>query len=552
LITGCGSGKVLIWNDSLDIIATFNISSLGPILSSVYAIHYDPITTKILLGLESCEIFEMDSTDGRNIHFNGGPIVTSHYAPRICGLSPHPYQSNLICTVGDDKTIRIYDIVTKKQLKMCSLDAKGYCVTFSQDGNMLLVGYGSGVLGKEEKKEGAYVLINSEDLTILHEARDSKMCLSSCGFTSDNERYAFTSHDNNIYLYSTKRKQTYAICRGHTGKVITMDFSTNNQFMMTNTANGELLYWDITNGLIQPPKAMKNIKWETNTCPYSFGAQSFWTNELYNPYLAYRTTCKTHAEDVIFAVDNFGSLLCSDFPCFTEVANPSFSYYYGHSKGIMNCRISCDDKYLFTSGENDGSIFQWRLQEIELGTNQENLKKIDITTFPKILTNELAFDGKALEKSLQFEDAINYNVTAINELEEGIQEPKAMVSWQKSVVAPSVVLSEDNTEPSDRLELDYVYGFTNDINHQSLQYLPNQSEIVFFLGSIGIIMNPNSRSQRYYREHNSKILCMAINKEATFSATGKILLLSICNLSRFSLLFLSLPPLVVSPLFNIL
>ncbi len=519
LVTACGSGKVLLWSENLDIIATFNVSSLGPVIGSVYAVYYDPVATKILLGLQSCEIFEMDASDGRNVHA-GGAVVSGHYHPRVCGVSPHPYQSNLLCTVGDDKTIRIFDIAEKRQLRMCQLDTKAHCVSYSHDGRLLLVGLGSGVPGAEEGKEGAYLLVNAEDLTIVHEARDSKQCIADCRFSPDGEKYALTSFDQSIYLYHTKKMHTYAICRGHNGPIHRLDFSSNNTYLMTNTTGGELLYWDVTNGLIQPPKTMKNVKWETNSCPYSFSTQSFW-NEGMNSVLDYRAACKTHAEDIVIMADNMGAILVADYPCYTESA-PAVNYYYGHGKGVMNVKISCDDKILMTSGESDGCLFQWRLREIELGTNTDNLKRLE--PLPKTLDKELAFDHKALDRSSQFEDVINYNMTAVSELEEGIQEPKAMVAWQKSIVAPSKILTEDNTEPPDRLELDYVYGFTHDVSRQSLFYLggDNGNDIAFFVASIAVIMNPASRQQRYYREHNAKILSMAINKEDDVIATGDL------------------------------
>jgi WD40 repeat protein len=517
LVTGCGTGKVLIWSENLDIIATFNVISLGPVSSSVISVCYDSVATKILLGLSSAEIFEMDASDGRNVHA-GGAVVAAHFNTRVCGLSTHPYQSNLICTVGDDKTIRVIDIALRRQIRMCALDCKAHCVSFSQDGQLLLVGLGSGVTGLEETKEGAYLILNAEDLTIIHEARDSKQCISDCRFSPDGEKYALTSFDGNVYLYHTKKMYAYAICRGHTSAVHRVDFSSNNTFMMTNTTNGELLYWDINNGLIQAPKTMKNVKWETNSCPYSYATQSLW-NDVINPVIDYRIACKTHAEDVVFMVDNLGNLLAADYPCYTDVP-PSVNIYSGHSKGIMNCQITCDDKTLLTAGESDGTIIQWRLKEIELSGNIEvNLKRFD--NLHKSLTAEIVFDNKTLDRSVQFEDAINYNIQPISELEEGIQEPKSMVPWQKSIVAPSKILPEDNTEPPDRLELDYVYGFTQDINRQSLQYLEN-SEIAFFLGSIAVIMNPNSRQQRYYREHNSKILSMAVNRVHEVIATADL------------------------------
>lgn len=44
--------------------------------------------------------------------------------------------------------------------------------------------------------------------------------------------------------------------------------------------------------------------------------------------------------------------------------------------------------------------------------------------------------------------------------------------WQRTIVAPSRVPFEDNTEPPDSLELEFVYGYTSDKSRQSLMHSP--------------------------------------------------------------------------------
>lgn len=57
---------------------------------------------------------------------------------------------------------------------MVYLDTPARCVCFSPDGNVLAVGLG--LEGGEGglRKDGAFVILDAGNLTILHEARDSK------------------------------------------------------------------------------------------------------------------------------------------------------------------------------------------------------------------------------------------------------------------------------------------------------------------------------------------------------------------------------------------
>ncbi|RYG68267.1 hypothetical protein EON64_05565 [archaeon] len=397
MVTACTMGKALIWSEALEIVATFSLSSLGPVRPVVSAVCYDSLANKMLVGFESAEIFEMDATDGRNMHTKGA-IVSAHSHHRVCGLSCHPLQSNIFCTVGDDKSVRLFDCVERVQIKMCTMDSKAHCVDFSRDGRILLVGLGSGVQGEEEKKEGGHVLINAEDLTILHEARDCNSVISDCKFSPDGEKYALSSHDGNIYLYKTKNFSSYAMCRGHEDKVTHVDFSSTSGHLMSNSAQGELLFWDAAIGQQLPPKQMKGVKWDSNSCTFTRDTQSFHmnsrTNFGNNLQIQFVAACKAHSEDVVFIVDNYGTILASQFPCFYE-GNPIFSIYSAHGKGVSNVKISCDDSRLFTVGLGDGSIIQWRLSETEPTIPESELKRIENTQ--PLLLCEVGWEGKALD-----------------------------------------------------------------------------------------------------------------------------------------------------------
>ena len=280
---------------------------------------------------------------------------------------------------------------------MCNLDSKAHCCRFTSDGLAILVGLGSGIENELEPKEGAHILINSEDLTILHEARDTKYCIMDCRFTPDGEIYALAASDSNIYLYRRKKMDAFAICRGHTGRVVHLDFSTTGAYLMSNSDEGELLFWEVKTGQMIPPKQIRTVKWETNSCLYSNATQSFPLNDFKPHGIRYRKVCKTNCDDALFFVDNYGVLSVTSYPCFyDEMVNPDITYYYGHSKGIMNCLISCDDHYLYTVGESDASIIQWKLQTVEPPLANNDLRKVE--TIPPTLQAEMKFEGKALQQ----------------------------------------------------------------------------------------------------------------------------------------------------------
>ena len=70
---------------------------------------------------------------------------------------------------------------------MTLLDSAAHSCAFSPDGQMILVGLGLGLEDpaaaaaaglEEERKEGAFIVVSEEDLTLLYEARDSRSAIS--------------------------------------------------------------------------------------------------------------------------------------------------------------------------------------------------------------------------------------------------------------------------------------------------------------------------------------------------------------------------------------
>jgi len=513
LVTGCSEGKVLVWNSKLELGATFTASSMGPIRNSIMSVCCDTLTNKILVGFNTCEVFEMDSTDGRNVH-NGGSVIAGHYNHSLSGLATHPLQSKLFCTVGNDRTVRIFDAEEKRQLRVALLDTMGHCVTYSRDGTILIVGLGSGIPGQEERKEGAFIALSEEDLTLLHEARDSKSLITDCKFSPNGEKFALASHDGSLYVYNTRKYVSRAKCRGHSGKVEHVDFSSDNQFLMSNCTGGDLLFWNADNGELQAPKTIKSVTWETNSCVNSYRTKGLRGTIVDGT--RYSAACKSNAQDMLVAVDNFGRIRLTNFPCFDE--NPCFYHCFGHARNVTNVQISCDDSRFFTTGGTDGSVFQWKVETVEK-QNLVDMKKDE--TIRDVLPTEMNFEGKALQRTVNMENVVNGRPVAQCELEEGIADVTHMLPWQKTIVAPSRVPPEDTSEPSDSLELEFVYGFTSDITREAILYT-HKGELLFISGSVAVIMNQKLRTQRFYNQHVATITAMAVDKGNSVAATGDL------------------------------
>lgn len=100
-------------------------------------------------------------------------------------------------------------------------------------------------------------------------------------------------------------------------------------------------------------------------------------------------TCKSNAQDILVAVDSFGRVRLTHFPCLDSGA--CFYSLYGHAKDVRNVQIACDDSRLFTSGGTDGSVFQWRMEAVE---RQSTVDMKRDETIGEVLVPEMNFEGR--------------------------------------------------------------------------------------------------------------------------------------------------------------
>ena len=265
-----------IWSHALEVKAEFDMSKLGTSVSPrVRSVCWNSTDNKILVGTRASEIYEISGSDGSDI--NGGPIVCGHYNHELWGLAVHPHKGEF-CTVGDDQTIRVWDINSRKMLKMKRLDTMARACAYSPDGTKIAVGLGARVGRGRQKKDGAFLVLNEKDLVILHEGRNSKQWISDIKFSPDGNTLGLGSNDNLLYLYDIGGG--YALkgqCNAHNSYITHFDFSADGQYVQSNCGAYELNFCDANSGEHIPAiSTLKDVHWSTWTCPMGWPVQGVW------------------------------------------------------------------------------------------------------------------------------------------------------------------------------------------------------------------------------------------------------------------------------------
>jgi echinoderm microtubule-associated protein-like 6 len=524
--TGSANGRIRMWSTELSPGGVFSVSDLGSYEPAVTSVCWDPATETILLGTRGSEIYEISATDGADLH--GGPLVQGHCAHKLCGLAVHPSQSQ-VCTVGDDRTVRIWDTASKQMLKMTRLDAPCRAVAYSPDGMSIAVGLGADV-GPRSKKEGAFAILNEDDLTVIFEGRDTKKWITAIRFSPDSNTLAIASRDSYIYLYNVEDFTSKGKCRGPSGPVTNFDFSADSQWIQSNSNEYELTFNDGTTGRQQKSAlSMKDIDWSSWSCPLGWPTQGAWPATAADGTEV--STCDRSQSGITLAAgDQYGRIRLYRYPCVTQGA--SYNEFKGHSPDISCLRFSSDDEYLFSIGAYDRCLIQWRHG---IATDEELAEELGQAPDEED-AEDLKDGGVAFDRS-QEQYAVNEGVktTYFEYIEEygfagksgttmggGKDDAFAAVKpWLNRIVAPSAIPQTTPECPESELELDWVYGYRGHDCRNNIYY-NTKGSIIYHVAKVCIVYDREKHLQRFMLEHTDDVVSICMHPDGVHVATGAL------------------------------
>uniref|UniRef100_A0A8D0CT37 EMAP like 4 n=1 Tax=Sander lucioperca TaxID=283035 RepID=A0A8D0CT37_SANLU len=277
--------------------------------------------------------------------FNDGFLVeVQGHTDELWGLASHP-SSSVFLTCAQDRLVCVWS----------SEDHRLQWSHFHPSGAVVAIGTHSGKW---------YVLdAETTDLVAIH--TDGNEQLSVMRFSVDGTLLAVGSHDNFIYLYNVSERgrkySRYGKCSGHSSYITHLDWSPDNNFIMSNSGDYEILYWDVPNGckLIRNRSECKDIDWASYTCVLGYHVFGVWPEGSDGTDI--NALIRSHNRKVIALADDFCKVHLFAYPCSTPKA-PSHKYS-AHSSHVTNVSFLFNDSHLISTGGKDTSIMQWRLVE---------------------------------------------------------------------------------------------------------------------------------------------------------------------------------------------
>ncbi|XP_062257185.1 echinoderm microtubule-associated protein-like 4 isoform X1 [Platichthys flesus] len=287
--------------------------------------------------------------------FNDGFLVeVQGHTDELWGLATHPSRQ-MFLTCAQDRLVCLWNSFDHALQWSRTLEEHGHCADFHPSGAVVAIGTHSGKW---------YVLdAETTDLVSIH--TDGNEQLSVMRFSVDGSLLAVGSHDNFIYLYTVSERgrkySRYGKCTGHSSYITHLDWSPDNNFLMSNSGDYEILYWDVPNSckLIRNRSECKDIDWATYTCVLGYHVFGVWPEGSDGTDI--NALIRSHHRKVIALADDFCKVHLFTYPCSTPKA-PSHKYS-AHSSHVTNVSFLCNDSHLISTGGKDTSIMQWRLVE---------------------------------------------------------------------------------------------------------------------------------------------------------------------------------------------
>ncbi|CAF2961159.1 unnamed protein product [Rotaria sp. Silwood2] len=574
-VTGGKDGKVILWDPEFKRIKTYELTNknLAPD-SRGFRLTQEPtpvravtLTRRIIVGTQGGDICEIEK-DGRiRIPIQG------HAEGELWGLSTNPKKYE-ICTVSDDKTVRIWSLKDRRMIRFKAFAKLLRTCEYSQSGKTIAVG----------TKDGQIMILNEADLSVIMTAEHRHREVSDIKFSPNDAYLAVGTHDNFLDIYNVEKRKRVGIGKTHSSAITHIDWDSKGKLLMTNSAASEQFFYEAPRGTrITSIKTtdIEKMNWFTWTGVLGLVCEGIW--EPATSINDINSTDLTKNKKTLATADDFGHVKLFDFPVKGKFAK--YKKYTGHSAHVTRVRWTFDDSYLISIGGGDVAILVWK-HEFDRGTEivTNSTSRTTINASPSILaplqrqrgesddSDNTDSEEEGYDSDVQHDRARDYNArllidpdrTKTNKID--IRKPKienrrpirVKVKTSKRTLEDESMLiratlksglslgllntamlsseneelvhddDHDDSKPRGRivdLELDHIHGYRGFDGRDNLFYLANNESIVYPAAGAGVIHHIRRGIQKFYLKHTDDIISMAVHygeKYGNIVASGQI------------------------------
>lgn len=490
--TGGKDGTVKLWDPDFKPVTSVNLSNspVGYKGLSVRSVCWRG--DRVLIGTQDSQIFEVIVRDRDKPRC----IVDGHAEGELWALAVHP-KKPIFATGSDDQTLRLWNMNNFEAISKMSVDQKIRSCAFDADGSHIALGL----------TDGSFMVLKTRDLSEVIHLKDRKEVIHEMKFSPCGKYLAVASNDNFVDIYSTEQRyKLLGTCRGSSSFITHIDWSTDSNYLQTNSGAAERLFFKMPAGKqVTNREEISSIHW------YSF--TGVLGNEVNGIWEKYTDTNDVNAVDanfqgeVLVTGDDFGLVKLFKFPCLKKAAK--FRKYVGHSAHVTNVRFSHDKTRVITTGGADHAVFQWKF--LADGSSDPDPQSGFVDSNSEESDSDLS-DVADMDSDLEAEKQVVYSRAIYKEDAAKIRKltKDELQAGQKRKRGPTA-----------GLKLQFIHGYRGYDCRNNLFYTQN-GEVVYHVAAAGIVYNRDKHSQKFYTEHTDDILCLCIHPIKDLVATGQV------------------------------
>ena len=189
--------------------------------------------------------------------------------------------------------------------------------------------------------------------------KDSNEPIRVVTFNTNGSYLALGSEDGNIYLYDPKEKFVLSrSIQAHKAPLASIDFSTDGNYLMSVDATKRIRFTEALTGLsLNSPVSIRDEKWSSWTSNVGWPAKGLWMIQTADSEPT--STCRSANSSLLASGNSAGRLYVTHNPC---SSHPRFLSVAAHAGSVSRIGWGAGDSRIFTLGEKDHVVMQWKVQ----------------------------------------------------------------------------------------------------------------------------------------------------------------------------------------------